>query len=199
MLSLIILILCFAYTVFFYQRKISGYRLEISKLQQKGEPESEHQHLNMETIKLILLEGTRIRREKMKKNGTAIVQNDEFFNRMKALFFKDAKSPFNWEVFYRMIDERCYNAITQIRRDCPNFPAGQLQYYSLLLAKFSTRDIAFILFICLSSVRMKKMNLRRYLNVPKKEDLVDFIIKTAKEESGFDTHRPLQKSRGKNT
>lgn len=167
------------FLVILYRKQV--HRKELLKLKedncnlqkQKDEEVNRRLQQQMDAVKMILMYSIK------QERGTMKGFDSEFFSQMKILFFRDRTPSFNWEKFYQMIDEMYNGALTQMFENYPQLPAGQRRFCSLLLAKFSNKDIAFICNIYPNSIRMKRSAMKHMLQLPRQEDLVDFIIANA--------------------
>jgi hypothetical protein len=166
-----------------YQKQV--HRKEMLKLKEdnrnlqklKDEEVNKRLQQQMEAVKVILMSSIK------QERGIVKDFDPEFFSQMKILFFGNRTPFFNWEKFYQMIDEMHHDALTQMFKNYPQLPVGQLRFCSLLLAKFSNKDIAFICNIYPNSIRMKRSTIKHILQLPRQEDLVDFIIANADKKS----------------
>jgi hypothetical protein len=154
-----------------YRKKLLKLKEDNHNLQKlKNEEVNKRLQQQIDVAKMILMSSIK------QERGITKGFDYEFFSQMKTLFFEDKTPSFNWEKFYRMVDEMYNGALTQMFKNHPQLPVGQLRFCSLLLAKFSNKDIAFINNIHPNSIRMKKSTIKHTLQVSRQEDLIDFII-----------------------
>jgi AraC family chitin signaling transcriptional activator len=89
---------------------------------------------------------------------------------------KNLSNNSDWEFFQKAFNNADKDFLTKIKTIHPELTANDLKFCAFLRLNLSSKEVAPLLNISVRSVEIKRYRLRKKLNLPHQENLVDYIL-----------------------
>ncbi len=136
----------------------------ISSLQNSTQENPEYSDKSMQLYH-ILLQHLQLSKKIAMMNSIPHHKNEQLLLFLNEIMYGDPQSAFDWNEFLSLINLLYDNLLIKLQNNHPQLSFNDIQFCSLIQAGFDTGEIAFILKIQSSSVRMRKVSIRKKLGI----------------------------------
>ena len=101
--------------------------------------------------------------------------DEKSMKKVNEIIYGEYINDFNWERLYQLLNDLYDRFVDKLTTKCAFLSESEIQFCCLLKAKYATGEIAFVMNLQIDSVRMKKMKIRKMLELKNREDIVEYL------------------------